>query len=100
VVKRNIDKSNVELKNTDDTYYVVQYTTNSNWSDIFWMMYTKTLMPFYSKKISSKIEFKNQDIATEVIDAIKKAYPNEELRILKRQIIVKESFIGEDSNEN
>ncbi len=92
------EKSN--LRDSNETLYAVQHVGHATekWIDMFWMLFTLTLTPWKDHKdrdSSSDVRFKNKEVAISVVKAIREKYPQERLRIVKRQVIIKEALVKE-----
>ena len=62
------------------------------------MIFKKTLLPFESSKHRIKgtgIEFTDHEPAEEAAQALRTAYPEQRVRIVQRQRIIEETFMGE-----
>lgn len=92
-------KSTANLTDREDRRFVVQVVYDERWIDANWVFYTNTLRPWANnhqrvKGVYNLIAFRTAAIATEAGAAIKEKY-NERIRIIERNIVTEETFVGE-----
>ena len=91
-------KSNADLKDREwDQFNVEINQGEAKWSEVLWMTFTKTIAHWASSRhrIGNGISFTDAVIAVEVAKAIKAAHPGTRVRVIRKNTIIEETFVGE-----